>query len=188
MVYSPGIVVFRKEDEEVEEEQPVTRGRRKRNDTPAPVVTDPSGAFIEPFLVNVVSAVPVNAAAVRQKHVIPPEDAQFFADGIRHAMKERMARVLRCFEDNGDRALVLGAFGCGSSENDPEVIADIWAELLVTGDRAAEGKENKPARFKDVFERVVFAVPGKWHAPFKRAFEMRVFEQEVTDGTSSGDP
>ncbi|CAL1711299.1 unnamed protein product [Somion occarium] len=162
MLYSPGVVVFRADgdDEEINLGDPV------------------GGAFISPYQIDVVSAVPVNAAAVRAKHIILPSERQFFEDGIRGAMKERMARILRVFEEKGDKVLVLGAFGCGSSQNDVEVIASLWAELLVCGDN------EQHARFRDVFERVVFAVPGKLFTPFRRAFDMRVFEQEVASAAS----
>lgn len=161
MVYSPGVVVFRADghDAEVNIGNPV------------------GGTFIAPYQIDVVSAVPVNAAAVRAKHIILPSEHQFFEDGIRSAMKERMARALRVFEEKGDKILILGAFGCASSQNNVEAIASIWAELLVCGDH--DDSSNSPARFKDVFERVVFAVPGKLFASFRNAFEMRVFEEEI---------
>lgn len=61
------------------------------------------------------------------------------------------------------------------------MVASIWAELLICGDRDEPNTERKKvARFADVFDKVVFAVPGKLFVPFKDAFEMRVFEEEVT--------
>ena len=159
MLYSPGVVVFRADPDD-------------------PEVTDSIGGdFIPPYHINIVSAVPVNAAMVRAKHIILPEEEQLFEDGIRSAMKERMARALRIFEDKGTRIVVLGAFGCGSFQNNVETIASIWAELLVCGQQ--EEGVSRPARYKDVFDRVVFAVPGKLYEPFKAAFDMRVFEAEV---------
>ncbi|KZT23587.1 hypothetical protein NEOLEDRAFT_1136379 [Neolentinus lepideus HHB14362 ss-1] len=185
MVYSPGVVVFRKEDEELEEqpEAPLTGGRRKRkrNGSTISQSLDTSGAFIEPFLVNVVSAVPVNAAAFLRKHTVAPADQERVSAEIRRAMRDRMGRVLRCFEERGDKAIVLGAFGGGSSECNPDMIADVWAELFVTGDRrqGTDSPKRTDARFKDVFERIVFAVPGKWFADFKQSFELRMLETEI---------
>jgi uncharacterized protein (TIGR02452 family) len=159
MLYSPGVIVFRADPDDSE-------------------VTDSVGGhFIPPYSINVVSSVPVNAAMVRAKHTILPSEKQFFEDGIRSAMKERMGRALRIFEEKGDRTIVLGAFGCGSSQNNVEVIASIWAELLVCGHEV--NGVHQPARYRDVFDRVVFAVPGKLFEPFKSAYEMRVFEAEV---------
>ncbi|KAI0960773.1 hypothetical protein AcV7_000067 [Taiwanofungus camphoratus] len=185
MVYSPGVVVFRRDQDDdlmvVGEEPHISTVEL------APSEDSVGGDFIPPFTVNVLSSVPVNAAAVRAKHTILPSEEQFFEDGIRSAMKERMARILRLFEERGDRVLVLGAFGCGSSQNNVETVASIWAELLVCG--AFEGNEDDgkqcEARFKDTFEGVVFAVPGKLFEPFKKAFEMRIFEEEVMQATLS---
>lgn len=167
MVYSPNVVVFRADTDDTTD-----------NTSASDAV---GGAFIAPYTINVLSAVPVNAAAVRAKHIILPGERDFFEGGIRTVAQERMARALRVFEECGDRTIVLGAFGCASSENSVETIAAIWAELLMCGgDVPSEG-----ARFKDVFDRVVFAVPGKHFAKFKDAFEMRVFEAEVAKAVLS---
>ncbi|EMD33117.1 hypothetical protein CERSUDRAFT_57496, partial [Gelatoporia subvermispora B] len=161
MVYSPGVVVFRKDADD----------------------DSVGGDFIPPYTINTLSSVPVNAAAVRAKHIILPSEQQLFEDGIRSAMKERMARALRIFEERGEKVIILGAFGCGTMENKVETIASIWAELLVCGDSDSQddGKgTQREARFKNVFERVVFAIPGKYYDPFKKAFDMRVFEEQVS--------
>jgi uncharacterized protein (TIGR02452 family) len=172
MVYSPGVVAFRQDD----------------SDDTFPLTTPSSNNFIPPYLINVLSAVPVNAAAIRQNYSITPSDAHIFEDGIRDKMRDRMARALRIFEARGNQALVLGAFGCGSSENKVEMVAEIWAGLLMCGEDE-EGYEDgkmgvKHAPFKDSFEEIVFAVPGKLFEPFKKAFEMRVFEAEVSRAAS----
>ncbi|KIJ65887.1 hypothetical protein HYDPIDRAFT_87583 [Hydnomerulius pinastri MD-312] len=159
MVYSPGVVAFRTDDDD---------------DTDVDQAPSRFGSTIAPYLINVLSSVPVNAAAIRQNYLITPSDAHVFEDGIRDKMRDRMARALRIFEIRGDRALVLGAFGCGSSQNSVEMVAELWAELL----------ETKPAKFKGVFEEIVFAVPGKLFEPFKHAFDMKVFEMEVMKAAS----
>jgi hypothetical protein len=71
------------------------------------------------------------------------------------------------------------------------MVAEVWAELLVCGDERSEpgaessglreDRDGGEARFKDVFEHVVFAVPGKLFTPFRQAFEMRVLEAQVND-------
>ena len=119
--------------------------------------------------------------AVRRKHIILPHEEKVFADGIRHAMKERMARALRACEAHGDKALVLGAFGCGSSENDVDMVAGVWAELLVCGDTVDDVKRE--ARFGSSFDKVVFAVPKRLCAPFKVAFQRRLDEEALTVAT-----
>jgi uncharacterized protein (TIGR02452 family) len=172
MVYSPGVVAFRQDD----------------SDESSPLTTASSNNFIPPYLINVLSAVPVNAAAIRQNYSITPSDAHIFVNGIHDKMRDRMARALRIFEARGNRALVLGAFGCGSCENKVEMIAEIWADLLVCGEGEENRKDGKTtvsrAAFKDSFEEVVFAVPGKLYEPFKKAFDMRVFEAEVSQAAS----
>ena len=174
MVYSPGVVVFRADSDDE-----TAFPRTVHSSLPI------GGSFIPPYKVDVVSSVPVNAAAVRSKHLITPSDQQFFEDGIRSAMKERMSRILRLFEEKGDQNLVLGAFGCSSSENKVEVVAGIWAELLVCGDTEGDDGNLLPARFKDVFENVVFAIPGRLFSAFKEAFELRVFEAQLVASFSS---
>lgn len=170
MVYSPGVVAFRQDD----------------SDDASPLTTASSNNFIPPYLINVLSAVPVNAAAIRQNYSITPSDAHVFEDGIRDKMRDRMARALRIFEARGNRALVLGAFGCGSNENKVEMVAEIWAGLLMCGEDEGMQEDGKTmhAAFKDSFEEIIFAVPGKLFEPFKNAFEMRVFEAEVSQAAS----
>jgi hypothetical protein len=63
------------------------------------------------------------------------------------------------------------------------MVAGVWAELLVCGEEEEGEGGRGEARFKDVFEHVVFAVPGKLFAPFKEAFEMRVLEAQINDAT-----
>lgn len=176
MVYSPGVVVFRREgDDDLPPDRDVTSTSPTLNE-------GVGGEFILPYSVNVVSAVAVNAFAVRAKHIILPSEQEFFENGIRGAMKERMARILYLFEERGNRALVLGAFGCGpQSQNNVEAIASIWAELLVCGDLEGPGNTKREARFKNSFEKIVFAVPGRIIEQFKRAFKARLFEAEVAD-------
>ncbi|KZT05454.1 uncharacterized protein LAESUDRAFT_681464 [Laetiporus sulphureus 93-53] len=175
MVYSPGVVVFRRDVDD----RLSLWGMELRAGADDAV----DGEFIAPYAVNVISAVPVNAAAVRAKHLILPSEEQLFEDGIRSAMKERMARTLALLEEKGDRVLVLGAFGCGSSQNRVDVVASVWAELLVCGD----AQDGGDARFKDTFERVVFALPKRLYEPFKQAFEMRILEEQVVRATSAND-
>ena len=172
MVYSPGVVAFRRDDDD---------------DIDVDLAPSRTGSTIPPYLINVLSSVPVNTAAIRQNYRITSSDAHVFEEGIRNTMRDRMARALRVFETRGDRALVLGAFGCGSSENNVEMVAELWAELLVCGTREGTEEETILAKFKGTFEEIIFAVPGKLLAPFKRAFEMKVLEMEVISATSASE-
>ena len=190
MLYAPGVAVFRQdvveeeaikgEDADDDEFELIISAQPDANlvDNRSPSRRETHGRFISPYVINVLSAVPVSASIVRKKRFTLPQERPAVDAEIRSLMRERMARCLRVFEQRGDRAIVLGAFGCGcSSQNSVDMVASLWAELV-----ACEG-----ARFKDVFERIVFAVSGKQHAPFKRAFEMRLFEEQVDLALSSSD-
>ena len=75
-------------------------------------------------------------------------------------MKERMGRVLACFEERAADWLVLGSWGTGVFKNSVVMIAQLWAELLRPG-----------GRFHGSFERVVFAIAGQvTFEEFQKAF------------------
>ncbi len=48
-------------------------------------------------------------------------------------MRRRMKLVLAVFADQGAANLVLGAYGCGVFQNDPEKVAQWWKEILEEG-------------------------------------------------------
>ena len=195
MLYAPGVAVFRKDDMEAE----VVKGEggeAEADDDEFELIIsaepdanlvenrstsrtrEEQGKYISPYVVNALSAVPVSASVVRKKRFTLPQERPLVDAEIRSLMRERMARCLRVFEQRGDCAIVLGAFGCGcSSQNSVDMVASLWAELVAC----------KGARFKDVFERIVFAVSGKQYAPFKQAFEMRLFEEQVDLALDSSD-
>ncbi|KAF9445319.1 hypothetical protein P691DRAFT_805801 [Macrolepiota fuliginosa MF-IS2] len=128
MIYSPSVIVF-------------------RNDT---------GRWLRPYEIDVLTSPAVNAGVVWQKRQQAlkqqqPVDSEIATeDKIRAVMKERMARLLYLFELQGTRNLVLGSFGTGVFKNSVDIVADLWAELLVGQD----------ARFGKSFKRVIFGVIG----------------------------
>lgn len=124
------------------------------------------GQRIAPYDINVVSAVPVHAGTVRAKSLASASDAPAL---VRAAMRERMARVLRLYEERGVRTLILCAFGVGQACNSPDMIGELWAELL----------GSRGAKFRDRFDKVVFAVPGKHREVFERSFYATVLESEL---------
>jgi len=89
-------------------------------------------ALKKPFTVSVVTVPAV---------VNPRPDQQ-------QLVKDRISRILEIAAYNKAEVLILGAWGCGVFNNDPEVIAGYFKELL-------EGP------FDGVFREVVFAIPGK---------------------------
>ena len=70
---------------------------------------------------------------------------------IQQTMYARISRILHLFQLHKTPYLILGSFGTGVFKNSIELIATIFADLLI-----------KPGgRFKDVFQKVVFAILGK---------------------------
>ncbi|KAG7091187.1 hypothetical protein E1B28_010238 [Marasmius oreades] len=142
MIYSPGVVLFRDDD----------------------------GTWLEPLEVDVLTSPAVNAGEIRKKR----EDLESEAENeekIEKEMKERMTRILFLFETREARNLVLGSYGTGVFQNNVDMVARLWTELLLV----------PGARFRNSFDRVVFAIVG--------AGTLRKFN-EVFDAyrDSGGDP
>lgn len=117
-----------------------------------PVFRDDDGALLEaPFPVSFLTAPAANAGALRAG-----ERAL-----LGSTMLRRTGLVLAVAAAQRHRSLVLGAWGCGVFENDPQQVAGWFAAHLGEG-----------GAFAGVFARIVFAVhdhlPG---APTRRAFE-----------------
>lgn len=130
--------------------------------TPSVVILkDDAGNWTSPFEVDVLTSAAVNAGDVRKRIKDESELAEI-EKPIEYVMKERMARILFLFEQQGAKNIVLGSFGTGVFQNDVEVIARIWAELLTV----------KGARYRHSFDRVVFAILGKnTFTTFEQSFE-----------------
>lgn len=156
LVYCPDVVVF-----------------RHANDSPSPTRL-PLEEFVAPYKIDILAAAPVNAAAVRNNYTVTPDEQSIITEGIRSATKERIARSLLAFEMRGVRTLILPPFGAEDGMNvSIDEVAAVLAELLVCGD------EYGPARFRESFDLVTFAVRGHLLKPFRCAFDTRVFEDEV---------
>ncbi|KAH9833569.1 uncharacterized protein C8Q71DRAFT_189605 [Rhodofomes roseus] len=135
MIYSPGVIVFRDDD----------------------------GGWIEPLDVDVLTSAAVNAGVVRQRLHDRLDDAAVEGK-VETVMRERMARILYLFEKQGVKSLVLGSFGTGVFRNNVNLVANVWADLLV----------EPGARFKSTFDHVVFAILGKaTFEEFERVLEQR---------------
>ncbi|KII95608.1 hypothetical protein PLICRDRAFT_222654 [Plicaturopsis crispa FD-325 SS-3] len=123
MIYSPRVLLFRDDD----------------------------GGWTEPIKVDVLTSAAVNAGVVRNSLHGRTAGKEKTDVRIRSVMRQRMARILFLFEQQGRRNLVLGSFGTGVFRNDVDVVARLWAELLVV----------PGARFKESFDTVLFAILGK---------------------------
>ncbi|KAJ7652569.1 hypothetical protein B0H17DRAFT_1214931 [Mycena rosella] len=100
MVYSPEVVVFRRDD----------------------------GEMVLPMMIDVLTSPAVHVYLVR-KHMAGTAGTAIETD-IKNTMRERMARILFLFERRQVPHLVLGSFGTGVFQNDVAMVAQIWAELL----------------------------------------------------------
>ena len=76
----------------------------------------------EPVKTNVLTAPAVNMGQVRIKG--ESEDI------AKRVMKHRMGLVLDLFAEKGCKTIVLGAFGCGVFQNDPDDVAKNWIDLI----------------------------------------------------------
>ncbi|WP_217592484.1 TIGR02452 family protein [Cohnella sp. GbtcB17] len=106
----------------------------------------------EPVTASVLTLPAVNYGQV----VLKGEDTE---QALR-VMKERMRIALALFAKNGDKNLILGAFGCGVFKNDPVKVAGWWRALLVE------------ERYGSLFEHITFAVlDGSKNRACIKAFE-----------------
>ena len=132
------------------------------------VLRDDAGAWLPPHQIEVVTCAAVNAGVVRERARESPSRDSDVGARIESVMRERMARILFLFEQQGLRNIVLGSFGTGVFRNDVSMIADIWFDLLAEGG----------ARFMHSFDRVVFGIIDKRTAErFKAVFESRIEAQ-----------
>jgi len=88
---------------------------------------------------------------------IPAINAFLLGDGesaskaLRDATYERLFRALCIFSQEGCTDLILCAIGCGSHSNSPDMVAEIFDDLLSNS-------------FKNHFNKVIFAINPKKHA------------------------
>ena len=123
-----------------------------------PVFRDDEDRLLEtPWHVSMLTVPAVNAGAVRKNE---PENIP----RIQEVMLRRIEKLLSVAVIHHRRTLVLGAWGCGVFQNDPESVASWFHFHLV---------ENET--FRGAFETVVFAVLDhskdlQTIAPFRKRF------------------
>ena len=119
-----------------------------------PILKNETGTNLDDLiLTSILTAPAVNFGVVkrREPNKIPE---------VKIIMKRRIAKVLAIALAHGHKAIVLGAWGCGVFQNDPQDIAPWFKEVIET-------------QFKDAFEKIVFAVYAKnerFIRPFLEAF------------------
>lgn len=91
------------------------------------------------FLASVITAPAPNARVVLtcDPNALPDVEA---------ALRRRAGFVLAVAADNGHRAVLLGAWGCGVFGNDPALVADAFGRWLESD------------KFAGVFDRAIFAI------------------------------
>lgn len=129
------------------------------------IIRDENGELLEE---SVIAAVMTCAAPCLRRGLGGLTQKQY-AD----MMYGRIVGMLRCAAALGYRHLVLGAFGCGVFQNDPEVVSDLFYKALKEFDL-----DNM--KEKDLFDRIDFAVldtaPGQYNfKAFYRNFGDRNF-------------
>lgn len=80
-----------------------------------------------------------------------PEDGSVY----REKTKMKMRAMFKAAQNNGNDALVLGAFGCGAFKNDPHTILKWYKEVL------------SEAEFQNIFHFIVFAIMDSQSKNFK---------------------
>ncbi|KAI0044261.1 hypothetical protein FA95DRAFT_293544 [Auriscalpium vulgare] len=157
LLYSPGVVGFRRADDDrfdvydknFDAERDAIPADPMTRELESPPAVEPQsqramGEYVAPYYMNVVSAASVSQEVIRSLR----DDASSLA--ARGILKLRISRALRVLAARGNRTLVLGAFGV-----DEGVPVDLLAQ------------------------KVVFAIPPKHLAPFQKGFEMRKYEDEL---------
>ncbi len=97
---------------------------------------------VEPFTADVFASAAYNCNRAHGDGYDRPE-----ADEVYSAGTDRKIRtMLRFAIENGNRALVLSAFGCGAFRNDPRLIADTYRRIL------------NEAEFRGAFDVVSFGI------------------------------
>ena len=186
LLYSPSVVGLRRDDadhfeltnDDFDGELDAIPADPTTKDLEAPPAVNAQnqramGEYVAPYYMNVVSAAPILAGAFRSSSHTPSE---FESDLLlRQTVKSRIARVLRLFAARGDTTLVLGAFGY--EEGTPiGMVAQIYAELLACSSNPEDVTDGE---FRNVFQKVIFALPAKLNSVFRSTFEMRIFEDDL---------
>lgn len=104
--------------------------------------------------VSILTAPAVNAGVVRNRE--PEAEPK-----IEEVMRRRIEKVLAIALAHGHRTLVLGAWGCGVFQNDPEKMAQYFHEIITS-------------KFAQHFQKIVFAIYSKnpkFIQPFQQWFQ-----------------
>ena len=150
-----------------------TKGTLIQDDHPQPV--PPPEVNQEPNSSNTILSPPTRSSQAPDPdpnltYALALESAEIQIERI---MYVRISRILHLFQLHQIPHLILGSFGTGVFKNRVNLIASIFADLLI-----------KPGgRFKDVFQTVVFAILGKETVRVFSEVLSRVDKQAQKEGT-----
>lgn len=85
----------------------------------------------------------ITSAAPNLRNIEHPD-----IDSLKEILYKRIKKILVLGIQNDIEVFVLGAFGCGAFRNPPEIVSNIFHQLLI--------KEN----YKCYFDKIIFAVYG----------------------------
>lgn len=107
-----------------------------------PILRKDNGELLEtPILSAIITSAAVNTGVVKRFEIDR-------VDEIEGIMRKRIDKLLGLSAIKDHKTLILGAWGCGVFQNDPQMIAQLFSELLRT-------------EYQGVFEKVVFSVYAK---------------------------
>lgn len=118
------------------------------------------GGGVGGYYVDILTSPAVNVSALRDRGSSPGDDL------IAEVMTRRIRRVLDIFALQGNKHLILGAWGCGVFGNDPVLMAHMFQEALET-------------THKNVFRHITFAVLDNAEVPVRFNAFAETFPKEV---------
>ena len=119
-----------------------------------PIFKRENGDLMENYLpVSIITAAAPNAGVVRRQEPRNIND-------IKPTMARRIDMVLSLAHSHDHQNLVLGAWGCGVFQNDPEEVAELFQEALLN-------------KFKNQFKYIAFAIYTKDEERFLKPFQKR---------------
>jgi len=120
------------------------------------VFKDDYGVDIEPIKCDVITCAAPNYSFGIFKY-----------DNHQKVIKQRFTKILKSAIVNGQRNLILGAWGCGVFKNPPNVNAEIFRDVLND--------------YSNYFDEIIFAIPDNINYDIfkKKLFNLSDFEKDI---------
>lgn len=88
-----------------------------------PFFRDDNNSFLEePYLLSIISAPAPNLSGLREEGL---------RSAVKSVLRERAIKVLQIAAEHGHQTIILGAWGCGAFGNDPDMVAQVFKDMLV---------------------------------------------------------